>query len=116
VQVIAVSAAVFASTITSALAQDAENPGSGDVMTAGTILTQFNTRERAAYLAGIIEGLAYARYAQDERAIEGRDCIYNWYYRDPQALRSIFAAFDRYPDALPGRLVGALANTACGGG
>ncbi len=87
-----------------------------DSMTAGTIFTRMSSQESTAYLAGIVEGLAWARFVRDNRTPGGRDCIYDWFYSDAgRSLRSIHATFERYPDASPGRLVATLANTKCGG-
>ena len=36
--------------------------------------------ERFAYVGGVVEGLAFARWIADNRNTEGRDCILNWYF------------------------------------
>lgn len=83
-------------------------------MTARVISEKMTAPERAAFLAGIVEGLAHARYIKDDKATEGRSCIYSWFYDDKSTLPKIHEAFERYPDTLPGRIIGALVATKCG--
>jgi hypothetical protein len=46
-----------------------------------------NTRG-VAYVGGIVEGLAFARWIADNRSTEGRDCILNWYLaNDNESVR-----------------------------
>lgn len=70
--------------------------------------------ERYTFVAGIVEGLAHARFIKDNKATEGRACIYAWFYDDKGTRDKIFEAFARYPNALPGQVIGALAATKCG--
>lgn len=70
--------------------------------------------ERAAYLSGVIEGLAFARYAADGKSMEGMACIYDWFYDGDRALRKIYAAFERYPEHTPGAVIAALVKRKCG--
>jgi hypothetical protein len=70
--------------------------------------------QRASYVAGVVEGLAYARYARDGKKIESMECIYDWFYEKPDTLNLIYAAFGRYPDFTPGAIIGALVNKSCG--
>ena len=83
-------------------------------MTAGSVMEKMSVEERAAYFAGVIEGLAYARYAKDGKQTEGMACIYNWYYRTNGTLRKIYVAFDRFPDYTPGAVMAAMAEKECG--
>lgn len=70
--------------------------------------------DRYTYVAGIIEGLAHARFIKDNKDTKGRACIYQWFYDDKATLPKIYEAFQRYPNVLPGQVVGALAATRCG--
>jgi hypothetical protein len=83
-------------------------------MTAGVILEKMTDEQQVTFIAGIVEGLAHARYVNDNKAPEGRDCIYDWYYGDKATIGKIVAAFERYKDAMPGAIVGTLAVTKCG--
>ena len=84
-------------------------------MTAGSLTTNMNADERISFLAGIVEGLATARYYADDKQPEGRKCIYDWFYRTDGTLRKVYAAFDRYPDQFPGPIMAVLIRSKCGG-
>lgn len=81
---------------------------------AGKVMNKMNNDQRTGYIAGIIEGLAIARYNKDGKKSEGPDCIYDWYYREDGTLRAIFAAFDKYPTYPPGSIVDVLVKQKCG--
>ncbi len=89
-------------------------------MTAGLVMKkidskEMNSGEATFFFAGIIEGLAQARFVRDAKNPAGRACIYGWFYDDSEAaLRKIHAAFDRYPDAMPGQVIGTLVAVKCG--
>lgn len=70
--------------------------------------------DRYLYIAGIVEGLAHARFVKDNKDTKGRSCINEWFYDDKATIQKIYAAFERYPGTLPGAVVGALAATKCG--
>lgn len=83
-------------------------------MTAGSILVNFDSEERLAYLAGVVEGMAYARYVKDGNATAGMGCVYDWFYETPDTtLRDIYATFERFPDHLPGAVMAAMIAKAC---
>lgn len=71
--------------------------------------------ERAAYLAGVIEGLAYARYEAEGKVTGGgMRCIYQWFYQGDDTLRKIHAAFERFKDYTPGAVIAAMIKRECG--
>lgn len=82
--------------------------------TAGVVLDKMDARERYVFIAGIVEGLAHARYEADGRDPAGRSCIYRWFYEDKAAAGNIEQAFSLYRDRLPGSVVGALIQMRCG--
>lgn len=82
--------------------------------TAGVVMTKMESQQRVAFVAGVVEGLAHARYMRDGKSTTGRSCIYGWFYDKQDRIDEIFEAFNRYPDALPGHVVGTLAATECG--
>lgn len=82
--------------------------------TAGIVMSKMKPEERYPFIAGVIEGLAYSRFAKDNKKTEGMGCIYDWFYKDPKTIDVIYAAFGRYPDHLPGAIIGALASRKCG--
>lgn len=83
-------------------------------MTAGVIMQKLQGEDRYTYVAGIIEGLAHGRFVKDSKDPKGRACIYEWFFEDKATIQKIYAAFEKYPDAMPGAVVGALAATKCG--
>jgi len=85
-------------------------------LTAGVVMEKMDGGERYTYVAGIVEGLAHARYMMDNRDTAGRSCIYRWFFKADGTLDLIYEAFRRYPQLLPGQVVGTLANQECGGG
>ncbi|BBK29684.1 hypothetical protein STHU_03180 [Allostella humosa] len=90
-------------------------PGaSAQEMTAGVILEKMSGAERVAYLAGIIEGLAYARYVKDDKQAAGMGCIYDWFYKTRGRSLDIEKAFGRYKEHSPGAIVAALVTKECG--
>jgi hypothetical protein len=82
--------------------------------TAGIVMEKMSPVERSAYLAGVIEGLAYARYARDGKADGGMKCIYQWFYEKEGTLKKIHAAFDHFKDYLPGAVIAAMLEKECG--
>lgn len=85
-----------------------------EVMTACVVLEKMSPGERVAFWAGIIEGLAQARYVKDNKDPAGRACIYAWFYDEPNSRDKIREASLKYPGALTGQIIGALVATKCG--
>jgi hypothetical protein len=82
--------------------------------TAGKVVKELNPSQLYLYMTGIVEGLAYSRYIKDGQNTEGMNCIYSWFYDDKDMAYTITAAFEKYPDHLPGTIVAALAKQKCG--
>jgi hypothetical protein len=91
-------------------------PGHADAedFSAGTLMQKMPAEQRAPYIAGIIEGLAYARFTQDGKKTDGMKCIYDWFYKKPDNLNLIYAAMGQYPTYTPGAIIGALVKKDCG--
>lgn len=89
-------------------------PAAAAGFTAGSVMKEMDGGERYTYVTGIVEGIAHARYIRDGKQTAGRECIYDWFYKDETTRRKIFEAFERYPASLPGQVVGALAAVKCG--
>lgn len=95
-------------------------PSHATEMTAGVIMKEMPTRERAAYVMGIVEGLAYARFRKDTEAagaktVTGMRCIYDWLYKDTKAgFDRIEAAFSKFPDHFPSTLLATMLKKECG--
>lgn len=89
-------------------------------MTAGLIMTEMPARERATYIMGIVEGLAYARFRKDTGETGAKDstgskCIYDWFYTDANAtLLRIEATFGKYTEHFPSTLLATMIKKECG--
>lgn len=74
-------------------------PATATDFTAQVVMEKMKAEERLPYLAGVVEGLAYARYARDNKDVPadkkttlGMKCIYDWFYVDNQkTLNTIYA-------------------------
>ena len=82
--------------------------------TAGIVVEKMDAKQRYSFVAGIIEGLAYARYAKDGKRTEGMKCVYDFLYEKEGATEKIYAAFDRFKDYLPGAVIAAMVEKECG--
>jgi hypothetical protein len=89
-------------------------PANATDFTAGVVMEKMTADQRYSFLAGIIEGLAYARFASDGKETSGMKCIYGWFYDDPKVTDLIYAAFKKFPDYTPGAVVAVLAKRKCG--
>lgn len=87
--------------------------------TAGAVLDKMTASQQYTFLAGVIEGLAYSRYHQDNKNTgaakdtKGMGCIYKWFYEGKPADR-ILTAFARFRDHLPGAVVQTMVKRECG--
>lgn len=85
-------------------------------ITAGDVRYKMSSDEQFAYVLGVIEGLAYARYVKDSPDETGMQCIYNWYQKD-SAVRwtdTLFPFFEKYSDKPVGVLLYVLTKKVCG--
>lgn len=86
----------------------------GDI-TARSVLAKFNTKELNAYLTGLVQGFAHARYIKDgKNADAGMKCIYGWFFYDDQSMLQITQAFRRYGDNSPNAVMAAMLKQQCG--
>jgi hypothetical protein len=89
-------------------------------MTAEVVLNEMPVRERYAYVAGIVEGLAYARFRKDSleagsKVETGLRCIKNWFYNgESKTMLEIQDSFAAYPNLPPVVIVAAMTKTECG--
>lgn len=89
-------------------------PAAATDLTASVVMEKMEAGQRSSYVAGVVEGLAYARFSRDGKKTEGMKCIYDWFYEKPETLKLIYAAFGQYPGYTPGAIIGALAKKSCG--
>ena len=89
-------------------------------MTAGAVLKDMPVRERTAYITGIVEGLAYARFRKDTIAAgtkneTGMTCVRNWFYKDALGtLTRIEATFEKYATEFPPVILTLMVKKECG--
>lgn len=88
--------------------------GHAEEFDAGKVMKDMKVDEQYAYVAGIVEGLAIARYNKDAKSKGGMGCIYDWFYKDKQNKKVVMDAFDRYPTYPPGSIVDVLVKRKCG--
>jgi len=104
------SAILLAGMITHANTNDV----SAQNLDADFVLNEMTIDQRASYIAGLLEGLAFARWHKDKPDFSGSRCIKNWYDRDTKLPR-IKDWFTRHPDKQPGPLLYILVKQDCGG-
>ena len=97
-----------------AMAVNASPLSAQEAMTAGSLGDHFTNREESAYLAGVIEGLGYARFLKDDKDETGMKCIKDWFYDGEGTQAKILDAFDLYPDYPVGPILWALSKQQCG--
>lgn len=82
-------------------------------MTAGVVMEKMPADDRYTYVAGIVEGLATARYLADDKQTTGMSCLYRWFYGNSGTAEIIGAAFRRFPEHYPGVIVATLVGKEC---
>ena len=71
--------------------------------------------QTSAFISGLVEGMAYARYINDgKKADAGMKCILEWYYDGDKTIQKVIVAFDRFRDFTANAIVGALIEKECG--
>jgi len=83
-------------------------------MNAGVIMEKMPPNERLPFVAGIVEGLAYARYLRDDKQVKGINCIYAWFYDKKDRIQDIYQAFNRFKEHMPGAIVATMVAKECG--
>lgn len=96
-------------------------PANADTaMTAGVLMKDMPVRERTAYIQGVVDGMAYARFRKDTLASGGKDeagmaCVHDWFHKDSLAtLLRIEATFEKYPSEMPSVLLALMIKKECG--
>lgn len=84
-------------------------------MTAGVVAEKMTPSQFLDYSAGIVEGLAYARFQADGKQVTGMKCVYDWFYSDTQKrLDQMLVAFAQFPDYPPAAVVSVMVKKECG--
>ena len=85
--------------------------------TARSLMESMQPGERYAFVAGIVEGIAFHRYTVGNKDTDAMNCVYRWFadgHNGQRTIDVIYAAFGQYPDYPPAAVVAALANRKCG--
>lgn len=86
-----------------------------NAQTADDVLNKMTPEQGSSYLAGIVEGLAQARWQRDRPDETGFKCIYDWYYSDTETIHNrVTQWFGRHPDKAAGALMYVLVKQECG--
>lgn len=105
--------AIYISASLAFVLPNAPNASATD-FTAKAVMEKMQPEQRYAYVAGVVEGLAYARFSKDGQKPDGMNCIYDWFYKKPDTLDVIYAGLGQYPDYPPGAIIATLSQKSCG--
>lgn len=84
-------------------------------LTAKDVLTKMGNDERFAYLAGISDGLAQARWMKDKPDETGMKCIYDWYYKGgKRKFNQVYDLLELHPDKPANAIIYVLIKKECG--
>lgn len=85
-------------------------------LNADAVINKMNAEQRFSYVAGVIEGLSYARYVKDAPNEAGMKCIRDWFYKDNSKLwlETLFPVFKKHNDKSVGVIVYVLTKKECG--
>lgn len=82
---------------------------------AKTVIDKMSSEEKAVYIAGLVDGLAYARYEKEgKKTTGGMKCIYYWYQKKEDTVENIILAFHKYKNYTPNAIVAAMIAKECG--
>ena len=84
-------------------------------LTADDVLNRMNADQRFGYISGVVEGLAFSRWLEDQPDSAGMNCIYDWYYQgDAERSNQIDGWLNRHLDRPVGALMHVLIRQECG--
>jgi hypothetical protein len=93
----------------------ASSAGSAHALTADDVMNKMTAQERSSYFAGVVEGLAQARWVADKPNTDGMQCIQNWYYGGGESnLRKIHTFFERHAEKPAAALLYVMIKQECG--
>lgn len=84
-------------------------------LTADDVLNKMSAEEQSGYLAGVVGGLAYARFLRDRPDETSMSCVYNWFYTgEIDRHREINQWLERHLDKPVEPLLYVLIKKECG--
>ena len=92
------------------------NAPQAGALTVEDMRESMSVEAQVAYVSGVVEGLAFGRWIENNRDQAGMNCILGWYYQQPNddVWLSILDFFDQHPDQHIGTLMYALIREECG--
>ena len=82
---------------------------------AGFVMSEMPAKQRFAFVNGVMQGLAYARFRKDRPNEVGMTCIQQWLFSEKSdRWKTVEAAFNKYRDKPPAVLLHLLAKKECG--
>ncbi|MEM8541608.1 MAG: hypothetical protein AAGF25_11705 [Pseudomonadota bacterium] len=82
---------------------------------AGFVMSEMPTKQRFAFVNGVLQGLAYARFRKDRPDEKGMTCIQQWLFsKKSDRWKTVEDAFNKYQDKPPAVLLHLLAKKECG--
>jgi len=82
---------------------------------AGEVLNKMESKERGAYLAGLVDGMAQSRWVRDKPDASGTQCIIDWFYKGGDAVQSRIEQWFRHHLEKPSNaLLYVLVRKECG--
>ena len=82
---------------------------------AGAVLNKMETKQQSAFVTGIIQGLAYARFLKDKPNEDGFRCVSGWLNGESKGnWRKILTMFERHATKPPAVLLHVLIKKDCG--
>lgn len=82
--------------------------------TAGVVMKKMPVSDHFPFIAGIIEGLAYARFEKDGQKPQGMVCVRKWFYdNNKEKMDQIYLAFGKFPDYPPATVISAMLKQVC---
>lgn len=89
------------------------SPAAARDISTNAVLGKMDAKDRYPFIAGIIEGIAYHRYAAFNKDSAGMNCIYDWFYDGQKTIDVIYVALGKFPDHPPAAVIAALAKKEC---
>ncbi len=92
----------------------------GTDFTSKILMEKMEPMERFHYVSGMIEGMAYSRFAKDsaggQKDERGMVCIRNWFHEggDNRSYRFLEKAFRKYGDYPPAVVIYTIIKKKCG--
>ncbi len=82
---------------------------------AGAVLNEMETKQQSAFVTGIVQGLAYARFLRDRPNEDGFRCVSGWLNGDAKGnWNKILTLFERHSTKPPAVLLHVLIKKDCG--